>query len=104
MITQIIGSPIDIDQQVKSHEPNATGYMTIRKITKNPGPLIKLLIDIFGISSKPDEKALRKLSTKSIDEDLRFRRQTTGIISSYNFCKEQFEKTIQKINFKIFLF
>ena len=82
MITQIIGSPINIDQQVKSHEPNATGYITI---TKNPGPLIKLLIDIFGISSKPDEKALRKLSTKSIDEDLRFRRQTTGIISSYNF-------------------
>ena len=37
MITKTIGFPIDIDQQVKSHESNATGYITI---TKNPGPLI----------------------------------------------------------------
>ena len=103
MITQIIGSPIDIDQQVKSHEPNATGYITIRKITKNHGPLIKLLIDIFGISSTPDEKTLRKLPAKSIDEDLRFKRQTTGIIPSYNFCKELL-KTIQKSFFKYFYF
>ena len=100
MITQIIGSPIDIDQQVKSHEPNATGYITI---TKNPGPLIKLLIDIFGISSTPDEKTLRKLPAKSIDEDLRFKRQTTGIIPSYNFCKELL-KNHSKTIFKIFLF
>ena len=89
MFTQTIGFPIDIDQQVKSHESNATGYITI---TKNPGPLIKLLIDIFGISSTTDEKALRKLPAKPIDEKLRFRRQTTGIISSYNFCKEQLKK------------
>ena len=103
MITQIIGSPIDIDQQVKSHEPNATGYITIRKITKNHGPLIKLLIDIFGISSTPDEKTLRKLPAKSIDEDLRFKRQTTGIIPSYNFCKELLKNHSKTIS-KIFLF
>ena len=57
MITQIIALQNDIDQQVKSHESNA-----------------------IGISSTADEKALRKLPAKSIDEKLRFRRQTTGII------------------------
>ena len=85
MFTQTIGFPIDIDQKVKSHESDATGYITI---TKNPGPLMKVLLDIFGISSTTDEKALRhdldvlrKLTAKPIDEKLnvkRFRRQTTG--------------------------
>ena len=76
MITQIIAFPNDIDQQVKSHESNAT-----------------------GISSTADEKALRNLPPKFIDEKLRFRRQTTGIISSYNFCKEQLKKPFKKNQF-----
>ena len=76
MITQIIALQNDIDQQVKSHESNAT-----------------------GISSTADEKALRNLPPKFIDEKLRFRRQTTGIISSYNFCKEQLKKPFKKNQF-----